>query len=288
MTPAAAPRLIGGLADIARDYDALYCDLWGCYHDGVRPYPAAVAALQAFRAQGGTVILLTNAPRPSADVGRILAAMGAPADSFDAIVSSGDAARFALETGRVGRRVEHVGPARDLPFFEGVAVERVGRAEAEGVVCTGLFDDETETPDDYARAVADWMARGLPMLCANPDIVAHREGAPIWCAGAIAQAYAAAGGAVIHAGKPHAAIYRLAAERLSSLRGHGARVLAIGDGVATDIVGGAAAGIDTLFIGAGIAVDEVLRPDGTLDPARLGAFLAREGAAATYAIDRLR
>lgn len=281
------PRLIDGLAEIADGYDALYCDLWGCYHNGVRPYAAAVAALQAFRRRGGAVILLTNAPRPSADVGRILAAMGAPADSYDAIVSSGDAARFEVAAGRVGRRVEHVGPARDLPFFEGVAVERVARAAAEGVVCTGLFDDETETPDDYAGAIAEWAARGLPMLCANPDIVAHRAGAPIWCAGAIAQAYAAAGGTVVHAGKPHAAIYRLAADRLAALRGEGARVLAIGDGIATDVAGGANAGIDTLFVGAGIAAGEVLDAGGALDGARLAAFLAREGVAATYAIDRL-
>jgi HAD superfamily hydrolase (TIGR01459 family) len=288
MPPAAAPRLIGGLAEIAAGYDALYCDLWGCYHDGVRPYPEAVAALRAFRARGGAVILLTNAPRPSADVGRILAAMGAPADSFDAIVSSGDAARFEVAAGRVGRRIEHVGPARDLPFFEGVAVERVSREAAEGVVCTGLFDDETETPDDYAGAIAEWSARGLPMLCANPDVIAHRAGVPIWCAGAIAQAYAAAGGTVIHAGKPHAAIYRLASERLAALRGERARVLAVGDGVATDIAGGAAAGIDTLFVGAGIAASDVLDARGALDGRKLARFLSREGAAATYAIDRLR
>lgn len=288
MPSAPAPRLIGGLAEIAAAYDAVYCDLWGCYHDGVRPYPEAVAALRAFRASGGAVILLTNAPRPSADVGRILAAMGAPADSYDAIVSSGDAARFEVAAGRVGRRIEHVGPARDLPFFEGLPVERVTRAAAEGVVCTGLFDDETETPDDYAGAIAEWSARGLPMLCANPDVVAHRAGVPIWCAGAVAQAYAAAGGVVIHAGKPHAAIYRLAAQRLGALRGEGARVLAIGDGPATDIAGGAAAGLDTLFVGAGIAAGEVLDGRGRLDVARLAGLLAREGAATTFAIDRLR
>jgi HAD superfamily hydrolase (TIGR01459 family) len=288
MPPAPAPRLIAALAEIAEGYDALYCDLWGCYHDGVRPYPEAVEALRAFRRRGGAVILLTNAPRPSADVGRILAAMGAPADSHDAIVSSGDAARFEVAAGRVGRRVEHVGPARDLPFFEGVGVERVAREAAEGVVCTGLFDDETETPEDYAGPIAEWAARGLPMLCANPDVVAHRAGAPIWCAGAIAQAYAAAGGTVIHSGKPHAAIYRLAADKLAALRGEGARVLAIGDGPATDIAGGAAAGLDTLFIGAGIAAGEVLDAHGGLDPARLADFLNREGAPATYAIDRLR
>jgi HAD superfamily hydrolase (TIGR01459 family) len=281
-------RPVAALAEIAGAYDALYCDLWGCLHDGLRPYPEAVAALRTFRARGGAVILLTNAPRPSVDVARQLAAMGAPADCWDAIVSSGDAARRVVASGRLGRRVEHVGPARDLPFFDGLDVARVARGAAEGVVLTGLFDDESETPDDYAAAAADWAARGLTVLCANPDVVVHRGGRPVWCAGAVARVCEAAGVSVIHAGKPHAAIYALAAERLANLRGPGARALAVGDGPATDLAGGAAQGLDTLFVAGGIGVGETLDAAGGLHTGRLTAYLAREGVAPTYAIGRLR
>lgn len=279
--------ILASLSEIAPRYGALLCDVWGCYHDGVAPYPAAVAALRAFRAQGGVVLLLTNAPRPASAVRAHLLSMGAPEDSWDAIVTSGDAARNEVASGRMGARVEHVGPERDMGFFDGLAVERVARDAAESVVLTGLFDDETETPEDYAAAIAEWRARDLPMLCCNPDIVVHRGPRLLYCAGAVAQAYEAAGGTVIQAGKPHPPIYRLAAEVLAA-RGAEGRVLAVGDGIATDIAGAAAQGIDTLFVTGGLAAAELSDDPETPDPARLAAWLARQGAAPTYAIGRLR
>ena len=280
-------QIIRALAEIAPRYGALLCDVWGCYHNGVAPYPAAVAALRAFRAQGGIVLLLTNAPRPASAVRAHLLSMGAPEDSWDAIVTSGDAARNEVASGRMGRRVEHVGPERDLGFFDGLAVERVGRDQAESVVLTGLFDDETETPEDYAAAIAEWRARDLPMLCCNPDVTVHRGSQLLYCAGAVAQAYEAAGGEVIQAGKPHAPIYRLAAEMLAE-RGATGRVLAIGDGVSTDIAGAEAHGIDALFVTGGLAAAELSDDPETPDPARLEDWLARKGVSPAYVIGRLR
>jgi HAD superfamily hydrolase (TIGR01459 family) len=281
--------IIGRLDEIAGGYDALYCDLWGCYHDGVAPFPAAVAALRAFRARGGRVVLLTNAPRPAYSVERQLDRLGAPRDSWDAIVSSGDAGRLMVASGRFGERVEHVGAPRDLPFLEGLPVEIAPAGEGEAVIVTGLRDDETETAEDYRAEVAGWRARGLPMLCANPDLVVHRGPKTLWCAGAIAALYAEAGGEVVHSGKPHPPIYALAAQALRAAAGCGApRVLAIGDGVATDVAGAAAAGIDCLFVTGGIAADEIGGRDGPPDRARLDAFLARHGAAPAYAIGMLR
>ncbi|TVQ59950.1 MAG: TIGR01459 family HAD-type hydrolase [Rhodobacteraceae bacterium] len=282
-------RLIDSLSDIASGYDALYCDLWGCYHDGVTPYPAAVSALRAFRAAGGTVILLTNAPRPGEAVARHLAAMGAPSDSWDAIVSSGDAARAAVAAGGFGRRVEHVGPARDLSFFDGLDVERVSRAQAESVICTGLFDDETETPADYVEAIDAWARRGLRMLCANPDIIVDRGHQRLYCAGAIAEAYADAGGEVVYCGKPHRPIYALAQRRLEETRGPGPhRVLALGDGVGTDVAGGRALGVDTLFLTGGIAAADFAPDPDRPTPERLEAWLDKAPARPTYAMGRLR
>lgn len=284
MTP-----IIESLAEIADRYDALLCDLWGCYHNGLTPYPAAVAALRAFRARGGTVILMTNAPRAHTQVAQFLDRIGAPTDTHDAIVSSGDAARAEVARHAYGRRVHYVGPERDTSFFDGAEVALVGPEEAESVIAVGLRDDSVETPADYAGDIALWKSRDLPMLCANPDIIVDRGEQRLYCAGAIAEAYAAAGGRVAYSGKPHPAIYRLGREILERLRGHGPhRVLALGDGVATDVAGGAAEGLDTLFITGGIAAAKVSDDPERPDPARLADWLAAQGAAPTYAMGRLR
>jgi HAD superfamily hydrolase (TIGR01459 family) len=280
--------IIQSLSEIADRYDALFCDLWGCYHNGVAPYPAAVAALRAFRQGGGAVVLMTNAPRSADLVAAQLARMGAPEDSFDAIVSSGDAARAEVAEHRYGRRVLYVGPERDLSFFAGVDVELVDAARADSVVVIGLRDDSSETPEDYAAEIADWAARGLPMLCANPDVVVDRGDVRLWCAGALAEAYAAAGGAVHFSGKPHPAIYRLGRAVVKRLRGPEARILALGDGVMTDVAGGAAEGLDALFVTGGLAAEAVSDDPETPDQARLRAFLAAHDAAPRYAIGRLR
>ena len=216
-------EIIGSI-DEAAGYSVLLCDLWGCLHDGVRAFPDAVAALERFRAGGGRVVLLTNSPRPAGEVARQLDLLGAPRSCWDAVVSSGDAAQAAMAAGQFGRRVYHVGPERDLPFFRyadgrPIEVERVPLEEADGIVCTGLFDDRSETPDDYRAMILYGKTKGLKLLCANPDIVVDVGDRRIYCAGAIAAAYAAAGGRSYYFGKPHPPIYALARARLREIAG---------------------------------------------------------------------
>jgi HAD superfamily hydrolase (TIGR01459 family) len=289
--------IIERLADISGRYDALFCDLWGCLHNGVEPWPAAVAALAAFREGGGRVVLLTNAPRPEGSVAAQLDRMGVPREVWDVIVTSGDAAQAAMVAGAVGRRVYHLGPEKDLPFFTdlapwvtGTAPERVPLAEAEGIVCTGLFDDLTETPDDYRATLLFARAKGLKMLCANPDIVVDWGDRRLYCAGALAQAYDRMGGESLYFGKPHPPIYDLARRRLASL---GAlppdeRILAIGDGIGTDVAGGLAEGLDTLFVTGGLAADELGEDPERPDPVRLARWLEARQMSPTAAIGRLR
>ncbi|MBP7000985.1 TIGR01459 family HAD-type hydrolase [Amaricoccus sp.] len=290
-------RIIDSLADIAPGYRVLYCDLWGCLHDGVRAFPAAVAALERFREGGGAVVLLTNSPRPAASVARQLEGLGAPASCYDLIVSSGDAAQEALATGRFGRRVHHVGPERDLAFFRDAEgrpydVELVPLAEAEGIVCTGLFDDATETPDDYRALILEGKTRGLRLLCANPDVVVDVGERRIYCAGAIAQAYAEAGGASFYFGKPHPPIYALARRRVSQLLGAevtAEEILAIGDGVATDVLGAMGENLDALFVTGGLAAEETGTTEAAgPDPALLAGFLRKARLAPLMTIRRLR
>lgn len=275
-------RVITSLDDIAPGYRVLYCDLWGCLHDGLRVFPAAVAALDRFKAQGGAVTLLTNSPRPSAGVALQLDALGAPRSCWDVIVSSGDAAQAAMAAGLFGRRVFHIGPARDAAFFQDEAgrpidVARVPLEEAEGIVCTGLFDDATETPEDYRATILYGKTKGLKLLCANPDVVVDVGERRIYCAGAIALAYSEAGGQSFYYGKPHPPIYALARAKLEALLGAAPAdedILAIGDGIATDIAGAMGEKIDALFVTGGLAAAETATsPAGGPDPARLAAFL---------------
>ncbi|MEO1601591.1 MAG: TIGR01459 family HAD-type hydrolase [Pseudomonadota bacterium] len=284
-------RLIARFEEISGGYDALLCDLWGCYHNGIEPFPAAVAALRAFRASGGRVILLTNAPRPIPGVQRFLDKIGAPADTHDAVLSSGEICARALAAGTHGRRIFYLGPDRDLAMLEAGAVEAAPLDSAEAILCTGLRDDNTEAPEDYAEEMADWQARGLPLICANPDIVVDRGETRLWCAGALARAYSQIGGVVHYYGKPHAAVYAGCHEILEGLAGAPVpkeRVLAIGDGIQTDVAGGARAGIDAVFVTGGIAWDTVGDAPSRPDPARLAAFLEAEGQAPRYAIPHLQ
>jgi HAD superfamily hydrolase (TIGR01459 family) len=285
-------RLIASLAEVAGEYDALYVDLWGCLHDGRRAFPAAVAALRACRAAGGRVALVTNSPRPAPVVMRQLDRLGVPRDCWDVLATSGDAAQAALAAGAVGRRVWHLGPATDGSFFtvaaEDVrgleAIERVPFEHADGIVCTGLFDDATETPEDYRGRLMRARQRGLPMLCANPDIVVDFGDRRVFCAGALAALYTELGGRSLYFGKPHPPIYDLAARRLG-IEAEAARILAIGDGVATDIAGAAAEGFDALFVTGGLAAAELGPAPGE---AAVADWLAARGAAPRYAIHRLR
>jgi len=251
--------LVERFAPLARDYDVLFCDVWGVIHNGVAAYADACDALARFRGRGGTAILLTNAPRPSAAVARILDRLGVPREGYDAIVSSGDVTRSVVEA-RLEQSVFHLGPERDLPIFAGLNVKFAPLESADYVVCSGLFDDARETLEHYRGMLAQMRARSLFMVCANPDIVVERGDALVYCAGALADAYAALGGEVLYCGKPHAPIYEAALGRAAASRGGTppplARVLAIGDSVRTDLKGAASFGLDCVFVTSALHAEQ--------------------------------
>jgi HAD superfamily hydrolase (TIGR01459 family) len=294
-------EIIASLADLGTRYDALFCDLWGCLHDGKTPFPAAVAALQGFRARGGKVLLLTNAPRPKSSIVKQLDGMGVPRDSWDEVVSSGDAAQYAMLTGAVGRRVYFIGAPKDEPFFTDFAgdlaaiaaseppITRVPLAEAEGIVCTGLRDDLTETPDDYRAELLQGKINNLTLLCANPDIIVDFGDKRLFCAGALAEAYEKLGGRTLYFGKPHPPIYDLARRRLAALTGgREAQILAVGDGITTDIQGGLSEDIDTLFVTGGIAASEFGPDSDNPDKHLLESWLQSRQISSPFAIGHLR
>ncbi len=251
--------LIERFAPLADHYDVLFCDVWGVLHNGIAAFTEACAALRRFRERGGTAILITNAPRPGAAVRRILDRLAVPHEAYDAIVSSGDVTRSLVEA-RLRQRVFHLGPQRDLPIFAGLDVAFAPLETADYVVCSGLFDDTTETPDSYRGMLGQMRARSLLMVCANPDVVVERGDALVYCAGALADAYAALGGQVVYCGKPHAPIYETALARAASLRGGTPpplpRVLAIGDSVRTDLRGAAAFGLDCVFVTSALHAEQ--------------------------------
>jgi HAD superfamily hydrolase (TIGR01459 family) len=285
------PPIIDSLDDIADRYDAVLCDLWGCLHDGVTVYPAAAAALQRFRKGGGAVALFTNAPRPAWSVIEQLTALGAPEGISDLVVSSGDAARESVKAGEWGSRVYFIGAERDLAFFEGLSVTLTSMEDAECIICTGLRDDLTEVPEDYADELRTAQLLGLPMLNANPDIVVDKGDKRLWCSGALARDYQAIGGTARTYGKPNPPIYDYGRKRLAEVTGRDideSRILCIGDGVLTDLTGAVAEGLDCLFVTGGLAAEETGGDAERPDPAKLEAFLKGHSLSTTWAIGRLR
>jgi HAD superfamily hydrolase (TIGR01459 family) len=253
------PSFIERFEPLARDYDAVFCDIWGVVHNGVTAFPAACDALLRFREAGGTAMLITNAPRAGAAVARILDRFGVPRQAYDAIISSGDVTRGIVEA-RPGEAVFHLGPERDHSIFDGLGVSFVPLERADYVVCSGLFDDTIETPDSYRDMLAEMRARSLLMVCANPDIVVERGDTLVYCAGALAEAYAGLGGAVLYCGKPHPPIYQATLAKAAALRGGRPpelrRVLAIGDSVRTDLAGATGFGLDCMFVTSGIHAEQ--------------------------------
>jgi HAD superfamily hydrolase (TIGR01459 family) len=237
------------------------------------------------------VVLLTNAPRPAASVKTFLDRIGAPQDSYDGIMSSGAACQRALESGEHGNRFHYLGPPRDLHMLVGLDREDTPLDQADAILCTGLRDDQTETPADYAAEMADWQGRGLTLLCANPDLIVDRGEQRLYCAGALALAYEQAGGEVVWFGKPHRATYRQSFHLLEELAGRevaAGDVLAIGDGIRTDVKGGLDAGLDVLFVTGGLSAGDVGTDPEHPDLEQLDAYLAEHGVAPRYAIGRLR
>lgn len=288
-------RIISRFSEISDAYDLAYVDLWGCMHNGLRAFPDAVAAMQAFRVSGGRVVLVTNAPRPRADVERQVAHFGIPDDAWDVVATSGDAARLALFRGVVGSKVYFMGEERDLTFLDRlkivenpVEIQRVPLAEAEGIVCCGPFDSHADPavnrPDFlYAKQ------KGLKLLCANPDVVVDRGESREWCAGALAELYTEMGGESLYFGKPHPPIYDLARKRYDALPDAkpDPRIIAIGDGIRTDILGALGEGIDSLMITGGLAARETgthTQPDADM----LSNYIQKEKVEPTHAIGYLR
>jgi len=280
-----APQTPQGLSDLTDHYDVLLSDVWGVIHNGRESFAAACAALARWRAERGPVILISNSPRPSADVVAQLDALGVPREAWSAFVTSGDATRLLLAE-RAPGPAWRLGPDRDAPLYSGLGLSFESLDKAAFIACTGPIDDETEGPGDYQDRFEGAAARGLEMVCANPDIVVQRGDRLIYCGGALAQLYETLGGKVVMAGKPHAPIYDLCvveAERLTGGPVARSRMLCIGDGVATDVKGANAQGLDVLFIAAGIHGAETITPEG-LDAAAVDALLRKEGVHARWAM----
>ncbi|NVN85116.1 MAG: TIGR01459 family HAD-type hydrolase [Rhodopseudomonas sp.] len=251
-------RFVEHLRDLVGGVDVVLSDIWGVVHNGLVAFPEACDALHKVRAQGSTVILITNAPRPADSVQRQLRKLGVTDDTYDAIVSSGDLTRTFVSE-RAGQSMFWLGPERDNSIYRGLDAVFAPLESADYIVCTGPFDDETESAEDYRGMMTEARARNLTLVCANPDIVVERGDRLIYCAGAIAELYRELGGEVIFYGKPHRPIYDRAMTIAQACRGNVAtptsRVLAIGDSVRTDLAGAQGFGIDCLFVTRGIHAD---------------------------------
>jgi HAD superfamily hydrolase (TIGR01459 family) len=275
----AALPLLPHFSALAREYEVVLSDVWGVIHNGIAAHLHACDALVRMRAQGGIVILVTNAPRPNEVVARQLERLHVPRGTYDAIVSSGDVTRSVIEQ-RHGQSLYHLGPERDRSIFTDLDVSFAPLETADYVVCSGLEDDETETPDDYRSRLEFMLSRNLFMVCGNPDVVVERGSTLVYCAGAIADLYARMGGEVLYAGKPYPPIYAMALAKAESAGGRKiapSRVLAIGDSVRTDLKGARIVGIDFLFVTSGIHAEELgsrEEPDGA---ALLATFAAAGG-----------
>jgi HAD superfamily hydrolase (TIGR01459 family) len=284
MADSSSPPRLRGLSDIAADYDAAICDVWGVLHNGREAFLPAAEAMRRFRSERGPVVLLSNAPRLADGVEGMFDRVGLPRDFYDGIVTSGLAARDDLARRSHARTLPlfYLGPPRDNPLFDGLNIRLTRPEEAEVVLCTGFYDDDTETPDDYRAMLERFKARSLPFLCANPDIVVQRGDKLIYCAGAIARLYESIGGEVVYYGKPYPAVFEKALEKARSVAS-AVSPLVIGDGLETDIAGANRMGLDALFIAGGIHASELRENADSL--ARL---FAKSGVAAVGAMPVLR
>lgn len=251
-------NVLDSILPLADTADVWFMDIWGVLHNGRQPYAGAVHAGIEFRKRGGTVLLVSNSPRPRQGVIRQLHDIGVDPAAYDDVVTSGDVSR-SLISERAPAPMLHIGPDRDKLLFDGLGATLADADTAAVAVCSGLYDDETETPADYAPLLADLKARDVPMICANPDVQVERGGKIIYCAGAIAAAYEKLGGTTAYAGKPFPPIYESAVAMASALRNatvDKSRILAIGDGPGTDIRGASRANIRSVFIASRVHIED--------------------------------
>lgn len=259
------PPVIAHAAGLLSGYDVIYCDVWGVLHDGHRAFASACDALLRFRAGGGTVVLISNAPVPGDRVAAMLDARDVPREAYDAVVASGDIALSHI-VAQGYRRIYCIGPAdRDAATFARLTATQAPLEEAEAILCTGLNDDLTETAEDYRPVLEAARRLAVPFVCANPDLVVDVGGRQYLCAGAIADLYERMDGPVFWAGKPHANAYaaaQAAAERLRAGPVPRQRIIAVGDSLRTDLAGAQAAGIAAIFVASGIHREETMGDDG--------------------------
>jgi HAD superfamily hydrolase (TIGR01459 family) len=286
------PELLPGLSAVCEQYDALFCDIWGVIHNGRQHFPPAYEALKRFKAERGPVILISNSPRPRDSLTAQLESLGILDDGFSAVISSGDATREYLKTYAPRGKAWRIGDPREQTLYDGIDIDLSGTPEnAAFISCTSPYDDEHDTIERYRADFRIAAARGLPMICANPDKVVQRGDKIIMCAGSLADLYMELGGAAIMAGKPYAPIYELCYAALEAMTGKPhdkTRILAVGDGLPTDVLGANGQKLDLLFIAAGIHAVEATDANGRLDPLLLKGLLDREGAEARYVADALR
>jgi HAD superfamily hydrolase (TIGR01459 family) len=268
------PPILGNAGDVLSRYDVLFCDVWGVVHNGLTAFTGACAALQWFRRDGGTVILVSNAPVPKQRVADMLASRHVPRDAWDEIVSSGDIALTHLAE-RGFSKLHCIGPKeRDQALFKALKAQSVALDEAEAIICTGLTDDRNETPEDYRPLLERALLRNIPFVCANPDLIVDVGGTILYCAGAIADIYQHMGGAVYWAGKPHLSAYETAHRKAEALRDTNvprSKTLVIGDAIRTDLKGAENYGCDALFVASGIHKHEAMDGD-VLSSAKLSAL----------------
>lgn len=269
-TATAAIPILSSVAGLSEKYQAWLCDIWGVMHNGMRPFASACDACIRFREQGGVIVLLSNSPRPQKAVSDQLAQIGVPETSYDCVVTSGDVTQQILRE-RSSQSFFHLGPDRDQAIFDGLNIQPVKLDDADYVLCSGLYDDLSETPADYAEILQDLRSREMPMLCANPDIQVERDDRLIYCAGSIAAEYEKLGGDVLYTGKPHLPIYKRALDRISELKSRTvpkSEILCIGDGLKTDIAGAVAAGMDSVFVASALHIQDS-GEDAELDPVEI-------------------
>lgn len=280
-------KRIQSFSEITEHYDVVLCDVWGVLHNGVESFQEASRALSSARQAGLTVVLITNSPRPYPGVKVQIRDLGVLDEAYDRIVTSGDVTRALIASGP--DRIYFIGAEKDVALLEGLGVEAVSAGEAGIVVCAGLRNDESETAEDYRGELEVLSRRHLPFICANPDLVVERGHRLIPCAGALAKLYDDLGGSTLIAGKPHRPIYEKSLEEARDVRGvfDLSRVIAIGDGMPTDVRGAQAYGLDVLYVSGGIHAQEYV-VDGQTDEAALRAFLEREQASARWWMPRLQ
>lgn len=287
-------EILDGLRGLAPRYRAVLCDLWGAVHDGIKPYPGALDCLHALRSAGLKVMLLSNAPRPSTEVRMWLADnIGVPADAYDEVLTSGDATVASLnqrddaDHAALGRRYFDLGPARNVTLHEAITgAEPAPFEAADFILCSGLYNDETDQPEDYRDMLQQAVARGMALVCVNPDKVVNRGERLVPCAGAIAEYYESLGGKALYHGKPWPSVYDRSLQHLGTSK---AETLMVGDGMGTDIEGARRYGIDSVWIAGGIHAGDVgYRPgDAHLDAAKVAAYCAQRNEAPTYAAPAL-